>query len=134
MESKRQEKFARQIQKDLSEIFLREGQSITGLKFISVTHVRVSPDLGYAKVYLTFLNEKEPLKALNLVKQYNKELRMILGSKIRNTVRKIPELEFFYDDTMDFVEHMDKIFEEIHAHDKEKQGNKPEENDPDQKD
>jgi ribosome-binding factor A len=115
MESKRQAKFARQIQKDLSEIFLREGQSLIGIKFISVSQVRVSPDLGYAKVYLTFLNEKEPLKALNLVKQYNKELRMMLGIKIRNTVRKIPEIEFFYDDTMDFVEHMDKIFEGLHT-------------------
>jgi ribosome-binding factor A len=115
MESKRQAKFARQIQKDLSEIFLREGQSLTGIKFISVTNVRATPDLGYVKVYLTFLNEKNPTHALNLVKQYNKEIRMILAAKIKNTVRKIPEIEFFYDDTMDFVEHMDKLFEGLHT-------------------
>ena len=120
METKRQAKFSRQIQKDLSDIFLREGQSLIGIKFISVTQVRVSPDLGYVKVYLTFLNEKDPQKALNLVKLYNKDIRRILGSKIKNTVRKIPELEFYYDDTMDFVEHMDKVFEGLHHEDDEK--------------
>ena len=124
MESKRQSKFARQIQKDLSDIFLREGQSLIGIKFISVSQVRVSPDLGYVKVYLTFFNEKDPQKALNLVKQYNKDIRRILGSKIKNTVRKIPELEFFYDDTMDFVEHMDKVFEALH-HDEDVKKNGP---------
>ena len=113
MESKRQAKFARQIQKDLSEIFLREGRSLTGLQFITVSKIRTSPDLGYVKAYLTFLNEKDPQKALNLVRQYNKEIRMMLGARIKNTVRKIPELEFFYDDTMDFVEKMDKLFAEI---------------------
>lgn len=114
MESKRQAKFARQIQKDLSEIFMRSGQSLTGLKIIGVSGVRVSPDLGYVKAYLTFLNEKDPQKAVNLVRQYNKEIRTQLAAKIRHSVKKIPELEFFYDDTMDFVEKMDKLFEGLH--------------------
>ena len=114
METKRQAKFARQIQKDLGDIFLREGQSLTGLKFINVTQVKVSPDLGYAKIYITFLNEKEPLKALELVRLHNKELRRILATRIKDSVRKIPEIEFFYDDTMDFVESIDKLFEKIH--------------------
>ena len=114
MESKRQAKFSRQIQKDLSDIFMREGQSLTGLKFIGVSGVRVSPDLGYVKAYLTFLNEKDPQKAVNLVRQYNKEIRTMLAAKIRHSVKKIPELEFFYDDTMDFVEKMDKLFEGLH--------------------
>jgi ribosome-binding factor A len=115
MESKRQAKFAREIQKDLGEIFLREGQKLLGMQFISVTTVRVTPDLGYVKVYLTFLNEKDPNKALSLVRQYNKEIRTLLAARIRNIVRKIPELEFFYDDTMDFVERMDKVFEKLHT-------------------
>jgi ribosome-binding factor A len=115
METKRQAQFARQIQKDLSEIFLRDGQSFIGLKFISVTQVRVSPDLSYVKAYLTFLNEKDPQKAIKLVRLYTKEIRGILGSKIRDTVRKIPELEFYYDDTMDFVEKMDKLFKDLHV-------------------
>jgi ribosome-binding factor A len=126
MESKRQAKFSRQIQKDLSEIFMREGQSLTGLKFIGVSGVRSSPDLGYVKAYLTFLNEKDPQKAINLVRQYNKEIRTMLAAKIRHSVKKIPELEFFYDDTMDFVEKMDKLFEGLDI--------KPEDKNPDTSD
>ena len=113
MESKRQAKFARLIQKDLSEIFLREGKNLLGKEFIGVSAVRVTPDLGFAKIYLTFLNEKEPQKVINLVRQYNKEIRSLLAGRIRHEVRKVPELEFFYDDTMDVVERMDKLFEKI---------------------
>ncbi|MDQ3072563.1 MAG: 30S ribosome-binding factor RbfA [Bacteroidota bacterium] len=121
MESKRQAKFARQVQKDMGEIFQREGQQLFGNPFISVSQVRVTPDLGYVKIYLTFLNEKNPETLLNLIKQYNKELRTKLAQRIRNTVRKIPEIEFFYDDTMDFVERIDKLFDKIHKDDKDKE-------------
>ena len=124
MESKRQAKFSRQIQKDLSEIFLHEGPRLLGMQFIGVSAVRVSPDFGYVKVYLTFLNEKDPKRAVSLVRQYNKEIRTQLAQRIRNTVRKIPELEFYYDDTMDYVERMDKLFESLHTPPKEDEGEK----------
>jgi ribosome-binding factor A len=120
MEKKRQLKFSRQLQKDLSEIFLREGAHFFGKQFIGVSLVRVSPDLGYVKAYLTFLNEKEPEKLLNLVRLHNKELRSMLATRIKNEVRKIPEIEFFYDDSMDYVEKMDRIFDEIHEKDAQK--------------
>jgi ribosome-binding factor A len=121
MDSKRQAKFSRMIQKDMSEIFLMEGSKFFGRQFIGVSQVRVSPDLGYVKVYLTFLKENDHEKSLALVRLYTKELRTILANRIRNEVRKIPELEFFYDDTMDYVEKMDKIFEEIHKQPKSKE-------------
>ncbi len=121
MESKRQAKFGRQVQKDLSEIFLREGKALFGTQFISVSQVRVTPDLSYVKAYLTFLNEKDPQRMLNLVKLHNKELRTMLASRIRNEVRKIPEIEFFYDDTMEYVEKMDKLFAELKAKEQPKQ-------------
>jgi ribosome-binding factor A len=119
MENKRQAKFARQMQKDLSEIFQREGKNLTGREFIGVSGVKVTPDFGYVKVYLTFLNEQDPQKALNMVKQHNKEIRTLLASRIKNEVRKIPELEFFYDDTLDMIERIDRLFDEI----KNKEGN-----------
>src|SRR5947209_7971642 len=114
MDSKRQAKFARLIQRDMSEIFLREGSKFFGKQFIGVSQVRVSPDLGYVKIYLSLLNNPDPEKFVNHVRMYKKELRTMLANRIRNEVRKIPELEFFYDDTMDYVEKMDKIFEELH--------------------
>jgi ribosome-binding factor A len=73
----------------------------------------VSPDLGYAKIYLTFLNEKEPLKALELIKLHTGEVRKVLGSHIRNEVRKIPEISFFYDDTLDYMEKIDELLKKI---------------------
>jgi ribosome-binding factor A len=115
MESKRQAKYSRLLQKDLSEIFLREGKHLFGKPFIGVSAVRVTPDLSYVKVYLTFLNEKEPQKLLALIRSHNRELRNMLAERIRHTVRKVPEIEFFYDDTMDYVEKMDKIFAELHT-------------------
>lgn len=115
MESKRQVKFARQIQKEMADIFMREGKRMFEIPFITVSAVRVSPDLGYVKVYLTFLNEKNPEKVVNLIRQYTKELRMMLGARIRNIVKKIPEVEFYYDDSMDFAEKMDKLFDEINS-------------------
>ena len=114
MDSRRQAKFSRMIQRDMSEIFMREGENLFNRKFITVTNVRVSPDLGYVKVYLSFMNEKEPDVLLALIRLYTNELRSHLWNKIRKEVRKLPELEFYYDDTMDYVEKMDKIFTEIH--------------------
>ena len=113
MDSKRQAKYARQMQKELGEIFLREASHLFGRKFISVSAIRVSPDLSYVKAYLTFMNEQNPDQMLNLIKMHNKELRSMLAARIKNNVRKIPELEFFYDDTMDYIEKMDKIFDAI---------------------
>ncbi len=120
MDSKRQAKFARLIQKDMADIFLKEGYRLFGNHFIGVSQVRVSPDLGYIKIYLTLMNDKEPQKTVDMIRLHNKELRTMLASRIRNEVRKIPELEFFYDDTMDYVEKMEKIFEELHKQPKSK--------------
>ncbi|MBI3233273.1 MAG: ribosome-binding factor A, partial [Bacteroidetes bacterium] len=99
MNSVRQEKFASLIKKDLAEII----QSMTHSKFeghmILVNDLTVSPDLGYAKVYLGFLNTNNRNYSFSLVEYYKKEIRHALAQKIKNQVRKIPELEFFIDDT-----------------------------------
>ena len=113
MDNKRQAKYARQLQKEMSEIFLREGKNMFGNGFISVTTVRVTPDLGLARFYLSFLNEKDPQKAVNLVRQYTKELRTLLAARIKSIVRKIPDIEFFYDDTLDVAERIDKLLDDI---------------------
>lgn len=112
-ESKRQQKFARLIQKDLSDIFQREMQNILPNVMVTVTTVRASPDLGLAKVYLSFYNAPDARQAINAVKLQAVDIRYKLGKRIRNQVRVIPELEFFIDDTSDYVARMDKLFNEI---------------------
>jgi ribosome-binding factor A len=113
MESKRQAKFSRLMQREMSEIFMVQGPKMFNKQFIGVSNIKVSPDLSYVKVYLSFIGEKDPKQLLNLIKLYSKDLRTILAEKIRHIVRKIPEIDYFYDDTMDYVEKMDKIFTEI---------------------
>ena len=108
MESKRLQKIERLIQKDLGEIFLRQTKSMSGT-LVSVTKIRVSPDLGLAKAYLSvFPSEKgtEILEAINLNK---KAIRFEMGQLQKNQLRKIPELAFFLDDSLDYLENIDSL-------------------------
>ena len=113
IESKRQQRFAGIIQKDLAEIFLREGNIWLPGVMITVTRVRITSDLGIARVYLSFLPVKDPQEALEKIRHHGNEVRYKLGTRIRNQTKSIPVLEFYVDDSNDYVEHMDKIFEGI---------------------
>ena len=113
MESKRQQKFAGVIQKDLAAIFQREGMNFLPNTLVTITKVRVTPDLAIARVFLSFFNSQNTTLALNTVKAHASEIRYKLGSRIKDQVRIIPQLEFFVDDTNEYVERMDKIFDKI---------------------
>ena len=80
---------------------------------VTITKVRVSPDLAVAKVYLSFLNTNNTELSLATVNSHTSEIRYKLGSRIRHQARVIPTLTFFLDDTNEYVEHMDKIFDKI---------------------
>ncbi|MGB4776545.1 MAG: 30S ribosome-binding factor RbfA [Daejeonella sp.] len=113
MESKRQQKFAGVIQKDLAEIFQREGISLLPNVLVTITKVRISPDLALARIYLSFFNSTNTTLALNTIKAHAGEIRYKLGNRIKDQARIIPQLEFFVDDTSDYVERMDKLFDKI---------------------
>ena len=113
MESKRQQKFAGVIQQDLAEIFQREGMNFLPNTLVTITKVRVSPDLAVAKVYLSFLNTNNTGLSVATVNSHASEIRYKLGSRIRHQARVVPTLTFFVDDTNEYVEHMDKIFDKI---------------------
>lgn len=112
-ESKRQQRFAGVIQQDLAELFQRDGNTWAPNAFVTVTRVRVTPDLALARIFLSFLNTKTAKDDLENVKSKTNEIRYKLGLRIKNTARVVPQLEFFLDDTNEYVEHMDRIFEEI---------------------
>lgn len=109
----RQEKIARLLQKDLGEIFQQKANDFFGGAFITVSNVIMTPDLGVAKVYLSFLNTKDKEALIDEVNFKTKELRQLLAARIKNQVRKIPELSFYIDDTLDYVWKMEKVFEQI---------------------
>lgn len=103
----RQEKMAELIRRDLSTIFQRKKDWFGGL-FISVTQVRMAPDLGLAKVYLSFMAVSDKKIALEAVKQEGWRIRKALGEKIGKQVRIIPELNFYLDDSLDYYEAIDQ--------------------------
>ncbi len=119
METKRQQKFARVIQKELSDIFQREGLSFHGSTIVTITMVRISPDLSVARVYLSFFNSDNKEQLLAEIKAQTKEIRYKLGERIRNQARIVPHLEFFIDDSMEYVSRMDQLFNQIN---KKKEG------------
>ncbi|WP_256010861.1 30S ribosome-binding factor RbfA [Desertivirga xinjiangensis] len=113
MESKRQQKFAGVIQKDLAAIFQREGMHYLPNTLVTITKVRVTPDLAIARIFLSFFNNQNTTLALNTIKSHANEIRYKLGSRIKDQARIVPQLEFFVDDTNEYVERMDKIFDKI---------------------
>jgi len=109
MESTRQQKFARLIQKEMAEIFLSEARGLFGNVMITVTIVRVSPDLSVAKIYVSLFPVKDKDTLLKNIREQTPKLRGILGSRIRQQARVVPELVFFLDDSIDYAEHIDKL-------------------------
>ncbi|MCY1513526.1 30S ribosome-binding factor [compost metagenome] len=119
MESKRQQKFAALLQEELAAIFQREGGAYLPDTLVTITKVRVSPDLAVAKIYLSFFNTNNTALSLATVSSHAGEIRYKLGARIRHQARVIPTLSFFVDDTNEYVERMDKIFDKIASERKE---------------
>jgi len=113
MATTRQNKYSRLIQKELSGIFAKDGNSFYGNTMVTITLVKMSPDLGIAKVYLSPFKVTDHEGFLQSVNQHKSEIRNLLGRKIGKQVRKIPELIFYVDDSLDYYEKMDKLFDKI---------------------
>lgn len=109
METKRQQQFARLIREELSDIFLREAKHWIGNAFITVTTVRVTPDLAIARIYLSFLQNNGKEALLEEIQEKSKQIRNVLGQRIRQSVRIIPELHFFLDDTAEYAARIDNL-------------------------
>jgi ribosome-binding factor A len=122
MESKRQQKFAGVIQEDLAAIFQRDLSNLLPNTLVTITKVRVTPDLALARVFLSFFNSNNKQLALNTIKSHASEIRYKLGARIKDQVRIIPQLEFFVDDTGDYVERMDKLFDKISKEERQPDG------------
>ena len=108
MESTRQKKMARLIQKELANILQKEFPHLLPNTLISVNTVRMSPDLGFAKVYVSAIGEKKEA-LIDKLSYENKSIRHALAKSIRNQVRVVPEIAFFNDDTLDYASRIDDI-------------------------
>ena len=108
MDTTRQQKINRLIQKELSEIFQKQTQMMRGV-LVSVSTVRVSPDLGIAKIYLSIFPSDQAQELLKNIKTNLKTLRYDLGQKVGKQLRVIPELSFYLDDSLDYLENIDRL-------------------------
>lgn len=105
----RQNKVARLIQKDLAEMFQSYARSWFQGSLITVSVVRISPDLSVAKCYLSIFPDNKKDEIMANINAHNKEIRFQLGNRIHNQVRIIPELSFFIDDSLDYLENIEKL-------------------------
>lgn len=112
MESTRLSKIERLIQKELSEIFRLETAKTHGV-LISVSTVHVAADLSTARVYLSIFPSGNGKKILDNIKANTKTIRFNLGQKVRFQLRKIPELNFFIDDSLDYIDHIDDLLKKV---------------------
>ena len=113
MESKRQQKFSRMIQKDLGEIFQRDVKEQFGNSLITVTQVRMSPDLSIAKIYLSLLMVEDKDSFMEDIIHKKSIIRKHLGLKIGKKVRIVPDLHFYLDDSADYAENIDNILKNL---------------------
>jgi ribosome-binding factor A len=114
MDSTRQNKFARLIQKELAELFQKEGSNFYGNSFVTVTKAKVTPDLAIARIYLSIFKDKDPDRVIKSLRSQMHFIRKKLGNKIKNQARIIPELEFYLDDSLDYAEKIDNIMKNLH--------------------
>ena len=108
METTRQNKISRLIQKELSEIFLLQTKAMNGV-LVSVSAVRISPDMSIARVYLSVFHSDKSQEIVKNINDNMKSIRFELGTRVRHQLRIIPELKFFVDDSLDYVERIDEL-------------------------
>jgi len=108
MDGTRLQKIERLIQKDLSEIFLLQTKQMQGI-MISVTRVRMSPDLSIAKAFLSIFPSEKGSEIIDNINSNKKAIRFDLGGRIGKQVRRIPELAFYLDDSIDYLEKIDNL-------------------------
>lgn len=111
MESKRQQKISKLIQHDMSEIFLQEMKPVLGNSLITVTNTRVTTDLSIARIYVSIMpiGDTTKEKVMEAIRENTADLRRRLGLREAKQLRIIPSLEFFLDDSLDYIENIENL-------------------------
>ena len=106
--STRQQKIARQIQKDMADIFAHELSGKLRGVMTTVTTVRVSPDFGYAKIYVSVFPFGEAQRVMQTLEEESRLVRRSLGQRIRHQLKVVPEVQFFLDDSLEYIENIER--------------------------
>ncbi len=121
IEGKRQKQVAAVLEKDLNEIFQRLGLAMMDGGMISISAVKITPDLFDARIYLSFFKVKDPVAALKTIQERSWEIKKELTARVRHQLRSMPQLNFFIDDTLDYADKMEQLFREIKTQDEKNQ-------------
>ena len=113
LEGKRQKQVATVIQKDLNEIFQRMGLTMLHGGMISIASVKITPDLFDARIYLSFFQVQDQQEALKHIQEKAWEIKKELTARVRHQLRSMPQLTFYIDDTLDYVDKIENLFKEI---------------------
>ena len=108
----RQQKISRQIQRDIAEILQKDLADTIRGSLVTVTTVRVSPDLAYAKLYISIFPFERNSEVMEALEKNNWFIRRELGKRIRNQLKIVPELQFFLDDSLEYIENIDSLLKE----------------------
>lgn len=109
--STRQNKISRLIQREMADILLKMNKAHFSGKLISVTVVRITKDLGIARIYLSVFPSEFAKEILEEIRLHSKQLRGELGRKVGKSLRVIPDLEFYIDDSLDYIDNIDKLLD-----------------------
>jgi len=109
----RQQKYNKLIQKELSDIFLKDKRGILGNAFVTIADVRISPDLSVAKIYLSLTLAKDKKAVLTNIELHKSEIRKALGDRIRNQARIVPALVFFMDEVEENAQRMEDLIKSL---------------------
>jgi ribosome-binding factor A len=112
MTTTRQHKVSRLLLKELGNYFQKKGAEITGGKMVTVTVVRITPDLGVAKVYVSIFPGESTGEALQSIVERAGNIRNEMGKRLRNQMRHIPEFVFYLDDSLDYIDRIDHLLQE----------------------
>lgn len=112
METTRQNKIARLIQKELSEIFMLQTKIMKGV-LVTVSVCRISPDMSICRVYLSVFPSARAEEIIKNINENAKAIRFELGTRVRHQLRIIPELKFFLDDSLDYIENIDHLLNNV---------------------
>ena len=109
MSSTRQNKIERLLQRDLGDIFQKGTSTLFKGKMVTVTKVRVSPDLSVARIYLSLFPVDDKKEFIDYINGMEGQIRFDLGKRVRHQLRKVPEVAFFVDDSLDYIENIDNL-------------------------
>lgn len=118
IEGKRQKQVAAVIEKEMNDIFQRLGLAMINGGMVSIASVKITPDLFDARIYLSFFKVADPVATLKHIQDKSWEIKKELTARVRHQLRSMPQLSFFIDDTLDYVDKMEKLFKEIHSEEK----------------